>query len=385
MAGHKDNVITKAKPHTVKKFELIQEYISGWAEKLLNIDNCEVLVYIDCMCNSGIYEGENGQSIEGSAIRVSKILARAAERYPAKRIELYFNDLNEARIEELKRHLPENTRNFQVIVDCKDASTFLKEIGPQLHGRPKLHYFLLYDPYDAHIDWKALLPFFRNWGEVLINHMVSDPVRAIGSAKKELTKEKYELTYLSAFEDLLPYGKNRQLYEKRVREIIVQMRGNSPCYVAAFPFFNKNNALLYDLVHYTSNIVGFNLFKTTSWKVFGGRSSAKRGKGCELQEMSFNWGGSPEESLVPTEDDECFTISDIAEFLWNTFKGEKQVPLTEVWGALSKHPNFPSEGFCSQIKNELIEYYRVKKEYRTERNTGKRKEVLTFVVEGRDR
>lgn len=352
MTNRKDDVITNAKPHTIKKFELIQKYISDWAQKLLNIENCEVLVYIDCMCNSGIYKDNSGQVIEGSAIRVAKILADAAKKYTEKRIELYFNDLNEARVDELKRHLPEDTGNFQIITTCQDSSAFLREIGSQLYHREKLHYFLLYDPYDARIDWEALLPFYRNWGEVLINHMISDPIRAIRNAKKELTREKYELTYLAAFEDLLPHGDTRPDYEKRVIDIIEKMKGNNPCYVASFPFFNKNNALLYDMVHYTSNIVGFNLFKTTAWKVFGGKSSAKCGRGRDLQMMSFNFdeNGSPENSLVPTQEEDCFTISNIAEFLWNRFKGKQHVLLDDVWSALEHHPIFPANGFCPQIK-----------------------------------
>lgn len=381
MTNRKDDVITNAKPHTIKKFELIQKYISGWAQKLLNIENCEVLVYIDCMCNSGIYKDNSGQVIEGSAIRVAKILADAAKKYTEKRIELYFNDLNEARVDELKRHLPENTGNFQIITTCQDSSAFLREIGSQLYYREKLHYFLLYDPYDARIDWEVLLPFYRNWGEVLINHMISDPIRAIRNAKKELTKEKYELTYLTAFEDLLPHGDTRPDYEKRVIDIIEKMKGNNPCYVASFPFFNKNNALLYDMVHYTSNIVGFNLFKTTAWKVFGGKSSAKCGRGRDLQMMSFNFdgNGSPENSLVPTQEEDCFTISNIAEFLWNRFKGKRHVLLDDVWSALEHHPIFPANGFCPQIKKELIECYHVKKEHITVTGRIEKKEALNFV------
>jgi len=52
--------------------------------------------------------------------------------------------------------------------------------------------FLRCDPYDATVDREALLPFFRNWGEALVNHTVSDPVRAITSAKRKATKENYE-------------------------------------------------------------------------------------------------------------------------------------------------------------------------------------------------
>ena len=54
MSSKKKSVISKASPHTIKKFELIEEYIKSWAEKLLLTDSCNGLIFIDCMCNSGV-------------------------------------------------------------------------------------------------------------------------------------------------------------------------------------------------------------------------------------------------------------------------------------------------------------------------------------------
>ena len=45
-------VISEAKPHTIKKFELIEEYVKSWAHKLMLNDSCNGLVFIDCMCNN---------------------------------------------------------------------------------------------------------------------------------------------------------------------------------------------------------------------------------------------------------------------------------------------------------------------------------------------
>ena len=192
MSGKKKNVISKASPHTIKKFELIEEYIKSWAQKLLLNDSCNGLIFIDCMCNSGIYTDDDGNPVKGTALRVSEALREAARTYTEKNIHIYLNDKDKARVDELEKHLPNDERNFKIVTSRGDAHELLRTIGPQLYGTGHLHYFLLYDPYDATIDWEALLPFFRNWGEVMINHMVSDPVRAITSAKKKTTKEKYE-------------------------------------------------------------------------------------------------------------------------------------------------------------------------------------------------
>ena len=54
MSGRKKSVISKASPHTIKKFELIEEYIKSWAQKLLLTESCNGLIFIDCMCNSGV-------------------------------------------------------------------------------------------------------------------------------------------------------------------------------------------------------------------------------------------------------------------------------------------------------------------------------------------
>ncbi len=108
---------------------------------------------------------------------------------------------------------------------------------------------------------------FQKLGEVLINHMVSDPVRAITQAKRKSTKEKYENTYLADFEKLVPYGSDKKAYENRVREIITTLKGNRKYYVAAFPFYNSQNSQVYSLLHCTSNEEGFKLYKKCAWKV----------------------------------------------------------------------------------------------------------------------
>jgi len=45
-------VIDTVNPHTIKKFELIETYVKGWPQKLLNYPECSGIVFIDCMCNS---------------------------------------------------------------------------------------------------------------------------------------------------------------------------------------------------------------------------------------------------------------------------------------------------------------------------------------------
>ena len=264
MPVRKKSVISKASPHTIKKFELIEEYIKSWAQKLMLNNSCNGLIFIDCMCNSGIYTDDAGEIVKGTAVRVSEALLEVARTYTDKTVYIYLNDKDAKRVDELEKHLPQNERNFQIVTSRLDAHELLKTIGPQLCQTGHLHYFLLYDPYDASIDWEALLPFFRNWGEVMINHMVSDPVRAITRAKRKTTKEKYENTYLEDFEKLVPFGSNKTAYEARVEEIISSLHGTRKYYVAAFPFYNVHNSHMYNLIHCTSHKEGFKLYKKSA-------------------------------------------------------------------------------------------------------------------------
>ena len=116
------------------------------------------------------------------------------------------SEYSEEKIVELKKHLPNESSNFRYSITSKDGNVLLREIGDKLSKSKRLHFFLLYDPYDASIDWTALAPFFRSWGEVLINHMVNDSIRAIRQVKTPKAMQKYEETYLSTFENLLPCG-----------------------------------------------------------------------------------------------------------------------------------------------------------------------------------
>ena len=372
MSSRKKSVISKASPHTIKKFELIEEYIKSWAQKLLLTESCNGLIFIDCMCNSGVYTDNTGQLVKGTAVRVSEALREAARTYTQKNIHIYLNDKDKARVDELKKHLPQDERNFKIVTSRSDAHELLRTIGPQLYGTRHLHYFLLYDPYDATIDWEALLPFFRNWGEVMINHMVSDPVRAISSAKKKTTKAKYENTFLEVFEKLVPYGSDKTAYEARVEEIINSLKGARRYYVSAFPFYNTQNSLVYNLIHCTSNKEGFKLYKRSAWKVFGAQSSTKHS--VENRQLSFNFLGE----IAEEEDESCLHVIDIAKYLQRSFRGRKQVPLEEMWELLDNHPILPSEGFRKEVKGNLTGFFDAKIEQIVSPDTGKKEMVISF-------
>ncbi|MDD6402358.1 MAG: three-Cys-motif partner protein TcmP [Lachnospiraceae bacterium] len=359
--SNNSKIISNAHPHTIKKFELIETYIKAWAQILMLNKKSSGIVFIDCMCNSGVYKDDDGNIVYGTPIRVANALRDVARKYTDKQVHLYFNDYSQKKIEELKKHLPIDERNFKIITTTRDGNELLKWIGPQLNSNSHMHFFLLYDPYDASIDWKALLPFFRHWGEVLINHMISDSVRAVQQVKREEKKKKYEDTYqVDSISDLIPYGSNKAAYEKRLLEIIKHMKGSEgrEYYVAAFPFFNTKNALVYDLVHCTSHKKGFKLFKSTAWKTFGDKSSAKN-RHCNEGQLAFDLLNG-EGVYVPYIDEYCYDVYNMASYVQQHFRGKKNIPLDDIWTLLDAHPVFPSDGYKDEIKRILKKDYDAK-------------------------
>lgn len=366
MASNNNNeVINVASPHTIKKFELIEAYTQAWAHKLLeygrNSGKCNGIVLIDCMCNSGIYQDEQtGDLIPGTPVRVARALAETMreQNYQQQQAWLYFNDLSQEKIDELRKHLPPETRNFHIQLSVGDGNELLRSIGSKLSPRLKINYLLVYDPYTASIDWSALFPSIRNWGEVILNHMVSDSIRAVAQAKRPDAISKYKQTYLAKIEDIIAFGSDRTAFEQRIRFILSALNGDKSGgrYIASYPFFNSRNSLVYNLVHCTGNRVGFKLYKSTAWSTFGRKSSMKRPK-VDPYQLTIAFEPEADGLSVTTQTDEnCYYVQDIVKFIAGKFRGRKDVPLTEIWDAVDEHPIFPSDLYKKEIKKQLKEH-----------------------------
>ena len=87
-SSKKNDLISVASPHSIKKFELISEYVKAWIHILMLYENCKGIVYIDCMSNSGLYKDDDGNEIEGTPLLVSEIIADAMNQYPDKKLKI---------------------------------------------------------------------------------------------------------------------------------------------------------------------------------------------------------------------------------------------------------------------------------------------------------
>jgi three-Cys-motif partner protein len=361
-SSKKNDVISVAPPHSIKKFELISEYVKAWINILMLNKDCKGIVYIDCMSNSGVYYDDQGKEIEGTPLLVSEIIAEAMTRYTNKKAYIYFNDLDSRKIDLLKTRLPKQTGNFTIYTESMDANELLRKIGEQFSSMfSNMHFLLVYDPYDAHIEWDAMMPFLKNWGEIIINHMVSDTIRAAKMAKKPEVIEKYEETYRTTIDELIAFGSDRNAFEKKIEQIILDLSGrkNGRYYLAAFPFFNSNNSVIYNLIHCTGHYRGFELFKSTAWKTFGDKSSMKNTHNNQDQ-MQFRFTDDGDIVLGTPADESCYNLRDAAKYVQEHFAGKSDVPNDEVWAYLGEHPVFPTRDYKNKIKDVLKREYGTK-------------------------
>ncbi len=356
------NVITEAKPHTVKKFELIERYVDEWARKILGFNGIEGregsrgVVFIDCMCNSGRYTDIDGNLIEGTALRVAKRLNTIIQGYPGRDAILIFNDMEEDRVQHLRKEIEDaNLTNIAVSYNVGDCNAFLRGLNISTFSN-QYNTLLLYDPYRAAIDWDAIKPYLNRWGEVIINHMMFDTSRGAAQAKKPEVIDRYQETYQRDISLLAETNKDD------LDDIIVSIIRNnvnksaSNYYISIAPFYNRTNGRVYSLIHCSGNIKGIRLYKKVTWQTFGDRSSMHTHSQPQGQLM-FDLGGTGDVDTLT--DIHCYDVHDIAKYIYHKYKSLQSVSLEVIYKDLDEHPVFPSDGYKDEIKRELKQFFGV--------------------------
>lgn len=345
--------------HTIDKFKLVSKYATGWARKILGYDKSGGLIFIDCMCNCGVYYDKDMNIIEGTAVRVAREINNINMQYQKSAI-LYFNDKDENKINHLKGKIESLNLQFITVhyfnIDANDLLTYIKENHLIEHNT-----LLFYDPYQANIDWDALEPYFNCWGEVIINHMASDVIRGSKSVRKPYKIAKYEKTYQSSIDEIIEISNssnNRDEFEKMVNSIIESRiyKKDRKYYVASFPFYIKTNQYIYSLIFFSGNVNGIKLFKKTAWDLFGGQSSKKNTNAKDLEgQMSFDMdNGNIKKDVRPG----IYTVYDIAKHVYERYHNRRQVTWREIYDYLDEHPIFPCDGYKQEIKRELNDSFK---------------------------
>lgn len=358
-------VIERVAPHTIKKCELIEAYVDEWARKILGFNGAngregsKGIIYIDCMSNSGLYYDSENNLVDGTALRVAKRLNSIIPDYPGKTGYVLFNDISREKIERLEEEINKlGLSNITVRFNCGDGNTFLRDLDIKALQK-QCGTLLLYDPYQATIDWDAITPYLNIWGEVVINHMVSDTNRGAAQATRTKAIDKYQDTYQQDIASIIAIGSKEDL-NKAIIEIIKKRTSltQKEKYIASFPFFTRTNGLVYNLIHVSGNIEGLKLFKKVAWKTFGDKSSLKNTHGNENQLM-LDFSGSGYSTTQTDED--CYYVKDIAKDIYEKYRARGTVKLKEVYQYLDEHPIFPSNGYKQEIKRELKVYAKIPK------------------------
>ena len=138
MSNIKNNSMTvsRCSPHIVLKFNLIECYVAKWSNVLSASNLCKTLIFIDPMSNSGVYVDNTGNEIEGTAIRVARILKNIADQNPAIKVLILVNDIKQEKINRLREEFLlrglQDTDNFRAKASCGDRHDFLERIGKVL-------------------------------------------------------------------------------------------------------------------------------------------------------------------------------------------------------------------------------------------------------------
>ena len=188
--------------------------------------------------------------------------------------------------------------------------------------------------------------------------MVSDTTRGAKQAKKPLVKKKYQDTYQQDIDKIISIGTDRTKLENIFEDIIkYRANGNYETYIAAFPFFNSKNGLVYNLLFCTHNVEGIKLFKKVAWNAFGGKSSMKKTHGDENQ-MVLDLETC--RAVEAGADENCYYIKDVVKYIYDKYKNCEKLSMQTVYDDLDVHPVFPSDGYKREIKKELKERYNAK-------------------------
>ena len=337
--------------HTIKKFELVSEYAKGWAHKILGYSQSAGLIYIDCMCNCGKYYDNNGNIVEGTAIRVARVINQINASHQKEAI-LHFNDLDKDKILHLKSVIDMmDLQHVKIYYHSTDANELLRLLAKS--DLEKHNTLLFYDPYQADIDWNALEPFFNTWGEVIINHMVSDVIRGAKNVNNPEKIAKYEKTYHKSIDEIIKTSNapnNREEFEKIANSIIESCvyPNSKKYYIASFPFYIKTNQLIYNLIYFSWSIKGMILFKKTAWDIFGGQSSIKHTMVSEMPgQMCLDFDtGNIKKDVRPG----IYTVYDIAKYIYSKYTDRGKITWKEIYANLEQHPIFPCDGYKSEIK-----------------------------------
>lgn len=267
--------LTKKKQQTDYKIKYVTEYVRQWV--IISSERTDIsdIVFIDCMCNAGVYyDGDLCTSIE-----VMQIFSEAAEQHPSKNYVLRLNDIDSEKIDILKcviTKLRKKLPNFLIYISNKDVNEYLEQINNSAsvfgYGKSVVLYV---DPYDfgtVHIP-KVSAILKKHYCELIFNFFISDYTRNWNTDKDRIAA--------------CLGGQSIDTKEQLIEYMEKQFKVGKIKLGFSYQFKIITNIELYQIMFFTPNKRGLEVLKDALWKVFNGKFYHRNRSEFEESQMSI--------------------------------------------------------------------------------------------------
>ena len=327
------------KEQTSYKIDFIAAYIEKWLFVTTNSPQFDKLVFIDCMCNAGVYADDDF----GTPIRVLRLFQEAAIQYPNKEFHLVFNDYDikriaicESIIGEMRKEEVVTLNNLTTCLSCLDVNEFVSntELFDKLIQK-RTAAVLFVDPYDAVTVKTPVLKSFvtRYYCEVIYNFFSSDFIRNQDSERI--------IKYLTECFDVGEFS----TIEEAEKLVLAKIKTGHISHSFAYAFRNVKNAELYRIIYLTPHIRGLEKLKEALWDVFKG------------EPFHRNKTNTAQASLFEEADDKAMLLEFYAhtatELLLQHFSG-KMVTYSEIESFLMENTMMMGTQIINNILKPLV-------------------------------
>ena len=255
----KETKLNDIKAQTTYKINYVSSYIQKWILVHLNRPGIKEIIFVDCMCNAGIYKDGNF----ATSMRVLQIFIDAAQHHKDKQFRLFLNDKDRDKVEIIRmvadKLLNANpNENVRVFFQNDDVNEYLNDKTIFHRNFDKESAIVLYvDPYDfGTVNIDILSEFIKNtYCEVIFNFFISDYVRNKIDSRIQACIGSVDI----------------QNKEQLVSLIQGRLRVGKMKYSFSYSFKTSTNSELYQILFITPNIRGLELLKNTLWDTFDGR------------------------------------------------------------------------------------------------------------------
>jgi len=255
--------------HSKAKVMLLQKYLEKYLNIITNDGFTEKIYVFDLFCGEGIYENEG----EGSPIAILKTLKELhfinkAKNKKIPKIDLYFNDNDEFKIEKLKNVISDNKLHYsefgKLTFRSKDYKEIVDSLATYIQNLKKEKAFVFIDPYGYKdirgSELKKLLQSKKS--EVLLFL----PTQFMYRFNEKGTPEAL-IQIIEELVDINDWKPNNSVYQ-----FIEQFKGALKNYLGKDFFVDtfsieKDVATVFCLFFFSSHIRGFEKVLETKWQI----------------------------------------------------------------------------------------------------------------------